>query len=848
MAEATAGRRADAPDLTVCDREPIHLLGRVQSFGFLLAFSSDWLVRRASTNLQAFLGIEWQQALGMHVDQLLAPRAIHEIRNRLALMSAPDSIERLLHLQLRPDHEFDVAIHVSQREIVIEGEPSAPLGHGDVALLIRTLTGRLSQLASLEDFKRRSVRHVRSITGFDRVMLYQFDDSGAGEVVAESVDYGRESYLGLHYPATDIPRQARELYVRNQLRVIADIEDPGAPIQPERDENGKPIDLSMSVLRSVSPVHVEYLRNMGVRASLSVSITAGGKLWGLFACHHYAPLRPTLDQRTAAELYGRLFSLMLESRERAETAQYEQKAREVADRFIAVVASDEEKLLDAEWIGHTIGGAIANDGVGVYVNGKAFVSGLTPSVDEFRELIRVLNRSAASDIFATDRIGNIEPTADRYSDRAAGLIAIPLSRSPRDYVVLFRAEQLRTVRWAGDPQKAMVEDAAGVRLSPRKSFEQWRQTVHGVSRPFTNVERHTAKVLRTSLLEVVLLLSEGRKSEQDRAQERQELLIAELNHRVRNILSLVRGLISQSRASAQSYEDFTATLDGRVRALARSHDQLTAHNWDSVLLSSLIEVETGAYAGRFAASRVRVNGPPVELQPLAFNTLALVIHELITNSAKYGALSDNGSIDVTWSLDSEGDLRLAWTESGGPAVQMPKRRGFGSTIIERSVPHELGGKADIHFRMTGLVAEFCIPARHVRAAAGPAVTTLAVVPQTRAKVDFPARVLLLEDSMVIALDIEEELRELGAQEVITTSSVAGAMEALRKERPDFAILDINLGTENSIPVAHELQRLGIPFVFGSGYGEQANLGGTLTSVKVVSKPYSAAEILQALTR
>lgn len=844
-----SGSIVDHPDLTICDREPIHLLGAVQSFGFLVAVSSDWLVSRVSENLAEHLGMPWRDALGRPLDTLMSEQAVHDIRNRLALLQGEDSVERLLRIRLRPDlPEYDVAIHFSYSLIVIEGEPSAPVGHEDIGITVRSMLMRQSQALSMQNFQLSAVRQIRAITGFDRVMLYRFDQDGAGEVVAESVVSKRESFLGLRYPATDIPRQARALYVRNVLRLIADLQDPGSAVMPQRDLNGQPIDLSMSVLRSVSPVHIEYLSNMGVRASLSISVVCEGRLWGLIACHHYAPLRPSLERRTAAELFGRMFSMMLESREREETAAYEQRSRAITDRLMAVVAHDADLLHNPEWIGETIGAVIPNDGVGVYLDGQVALSGMTPDEGQFRVLVRELSTGAASQIVTTDNLTRLHAAAEAYAERAAGMIAIPISRSPRDYVILFRGEKVRSVRWAGDPQKAMEEDANGVRLSPRKSFESWRQLVQGVSEPFTSAEQRVAEAVRTTLLEVVLLLAEGRETDQARAHERQDLLIAELNHRVRNVLSLVRSLISRTKGSASTYEDFAETLEGRVQSLARAHDQLTMKRWGPAEIEPLVRAEASAYLGD-NGERIRLSGPNVCLDPTAFNTLSLVLHELITNCAKYGALSDSGHVDLRWLVEADGSLSISWRESGGPPVTAPTRKGFGTTIVERSIPYDLGGRARSFYRLTGFEAEFCIPARYVTMGTG-AVTGVRGVdtPAPDIARGFPATVLLVEDSMLIALDIEEALKSLGAARVITASSVRQARDAIGEGGIDFAILDINLGVDSSLSVAEQLKSLDIPFVFASGYGEQAQLSDEFAKWEVISKPYGRSEIADAFNR
>lgn len=160
-------------------------------------------------------------------------------------------------------------------------------------------------------------------------MVYRFAEDGSGEVVAETCKPGIGSFKGLHYPASDIPVQARELYKRNLLRVIADVDAVPVAIEPAHDEKGQLLDLSYSILRSVSPIHIEYLKNMGVRASMSISILVDGELWGLFACHHYSAKSPTFEIRSVCELFSQMYSLRLESCERKEVMDYERRARDI---------------------------------------------------------------------------------------------------------------------------------------------------------------------------------------------------------------------------------------------------------------------------------------------------------------------------------------------------------------------------------------------------------------------------------------------------------------------------------------------------------------------------------------
>ena len=839
-------------DLTNCDREPIHILGAIQPIGFLLALTADWNVARASINLPEFLGEQVANVIGRPLASLFTSRAVHELRNRVAMLHGADGVERVFGLELIAGRgRFDVAVHLSRGQIVIEGEPTA--GEiGDITGMVRSMIARLDQCGDLATFLREGARQVRALIGFDRVMVYRFAADASGEVVAEACKPGIGRFLGLHYPASDIPAQARILYTRNLLRMIADVNAMPVPIQPLLDETGEPLDLSLSLLRSVSPIHIEYLKNMGVDASLSISILIDGKLWGLFACHNYSPRCPTFQRRSMVELFAQMFSMRLESRERQQTVDFERRARDISDQLLGAVASDETLLRDPDWLADILTNAIPAEGVGVWLGGNCSFSGTAPPVEDFRRIVRALNATAAGKVFATDHIGGLISDAEAFSDSVAGLLAIPISRSPRDYVVLFRSEMIRSVRWAGDPHKPVEYGPNGPRLTPRKSFDEWKELVRGRSQPFTASEVRVAETLRATLIEVVLRLADEASAERQQAGARQELLIAELNHRVRNILGVIRGLIRQSQPSDPAVKDFVRLVDGRIHALARAHNQITQDHWGPAALQALIDAESAAFL--FENGRIFSEGEPVMLNPQAYSTMALVLHELVTNSAKYGGLSvPGGSVTIRWERKERGDLDIHWREAGGPPVEPPSRKGFGTTIIERSVPYDLGGAASARYVETGFEADFRIPARHV-ADPKPGGAPVIRFPRSGAghreipPTDLLAgqRVLLVEDSLIIALDAEDIVARLGAEDVATAASVEAALNLIAASEPTVAILDINLGNGTSFAVADVLLDRHVPFMFATGYGEEAQFPDKHRGRPVIQKPYTIENVARAL--
>jgi light-regulated signal transduction histidine kinase (bacteriophytochrome)/CheY-like chemotaxis protein len=847
ITNTTTANDHNSIDLNNCDREPIHQLGTIQSFGFLLAVSSEWVVQHASENVAKWLHRESFDLIGQPVGSVLSVEAIHILRNKLQGLRSAGDVEHVFNLILQNDGvAFDVALHLSGDIIVIEGEPTVSEPDLSSGALVRSMVSRLQQSDSFGGFFREGTRQVRLLSGFDRVMIYRFNRDGSGEVISESLQGGLESFLGLRYPASDIPKQARALYERTWLRIISDVNAEASPIIPQTNLVGKPLDLSLSMLRNVSPIHIEYLRNMGVTASMSVSILRGGKLWGLFACHNMSPRHLSFERRTSLELFGQMFSLLLESRERERDAQKEAEGRALQNTLFSSIAAHGSSIESlSEFLGD-FRSLLASDGVAVWLNGKWLLVGTTPTYEEFSGIVRFLSENGHGQVYATNRLGDVLPAARDYTERGAGMLAIPVSRVPRDYIVFFRRESTRSVTWAGNPSKPATMGPNGVRLTPRKSFEAWKEVVHGESDPWSDVDIQIADSLRITLLEIVLRLTDQADLERRTSQQKQELLIAELNHRVRNILSLVKGLLAQTSASGGSVQDFVTVVGGRIQALARAHDQITTDDWQPASLKKLIYAEGEAYlAGKL--DRIRIQGQDVLIAPQAFTTMALVIHEMMTNSAKYGALCDrSGWVTISWSRDQVGRLIIDWRDQGGPPVQPPSRRGFGSTIIERSIPFDLQGEASVDYKLEGVHARFVLPAHLVtdapdsQAAANSDLHAESAIPR------FAGTMLLVEDNIIIAMDAEDSLHDLGIAQVDIVGSVSNALHYLADNHPAAALIDFNLGDENSIPVARRLTELGIPFFFATGYGDMLNLPEEFKSTMVIKKPYTAKGLAAAL--
>ena len=836
-------------DLTNCDREPIHIPGSIQPHGCLLACDPGLtVIRRISANAPAMLGVEHGDLNASALDRALGPRAVHDIRNALARSSDPARPGLLLGYALREGGPvFDIAVHAHDGVAIIEFEPAPREPTGSPLEIVRALISRLRGLSDVDRLSQAAARLLRGLLGYDRVMIYRFDADGSGKVISEAKRSGLESFLGQHFPASDIPLQARRLYVQNTLRVISDAACARVPIIPEIDAEGAPLDLSFAHLRSVSPIHCEYLRNMGVGASMSISILEGDRLWGLIACHHYERRALPMAQRVAAEMFGEFFTLHLgavNSRRKLEMATQARRSLDDILRRISHHAGVSDFLQSR--IGDFMQ-LMPCDGVGLWVDGAWSSRGAAPPGALAPALAALAAGGDERAIWSTDELSGVLPEAGPFHAEASGALAVPLSQLPRDYLFFFRKEVIQTIDWGGDPEKRYVSGPLGDRLTPRTSFAIWKQTVERRAAPWTDADLEIAEATRAALAETVLRQTELLADERSKSEIRQKILNEELNHRVKNILSLIKSLVSYPAESGLALEAYVNALRGRVQALAFAHDQVV-RGGEGGALRDLLHAELSPYR---SAGEIGLAGPIVGLDARAYSVMALILHELATNAAKYGPFAARpGRLDVVWSLTPDGDCELTWTESGGPPVAPPTRRGFGSVLMERSVPYDLGGEAEIDYRPSGVRARFLIPARYVVSVADrqpdPDAAPAEAADASGALTGL--KLLVLEDQLLIALEVETMLAECGVAAVETASSVAEAERRGARFAPDAAVLDVNLGPDTSFAFAARLAEKGVPFVFATGYGDPRAIPPAFAGVPVVRKPYDRAGLAEALAR
>jgi light-regulated signal transduction histidine kinase (bacteriophytochrome) len=497
---------AGEADLTDCDREPIHIPGAIQPHGLLVAFTDELQTVAASENLPDFVGLKPQQILDRPIAELLDTDTASHLRRSLFDPDGVAGSPLPILFARRQETEFTGVWHRHDGLIVLEVEPPEHETSASHAFFSRTSGAirRLQAAQTLEAACAAAAREVREITGFDRVKVYRFGSDLSGQVIAEDRAEGVESYLGLHFPPSDIPAQARRLYAINPIRVIPNIDYRPVPIAPDLNPlTGQPIDLSFAVLRSVSPIHLEYMRNIGMRGTMSVSILRGDRLWGLIACHNREPRYVGHDSRQACEMVSRVLAWQIGVMEEQAITRQTLKGKAIQRSLI----SDIEQLHD-----HRAGLArnseallelMGASGLCLYGREGATTIGSTPPLAAIEELVNIVGQSDEAELFQTDRLSSVLPEAEVFTDIASGVLAVPLSRTPPRRVMLwFRPEISQTVYWAGNPNKSMNLYAG--RLRPRNSFSAWTEEVRGRARPWEAHEIAAAVEIRDLVIDVIL--------------------------------------------------------------------------------------------------------------------------------------------------------------------------------------------------------------------------------------------------------------------------------------------------------------------------------------------------------
>lgn len=606
-------------DLTNCDREQIHIPGLIQPHGVLFVLQEPKLeIIQVSSNSHAAIGRQPEELLGKPLSDLLNAKQIKLIQQCLA-----ENFESINPLDLSIKHRnkslyFDGIVHRLESAIVLELERKKAKGKTDFFGFYHQVKGtitRIQKAPTLLEMCQIAVKEVRRITGFDRVMVYQFDAAGAGRVIAEDTD--RETpYLDLHYPPSDIPKQARQLYTLNWLRLIPDANYQPVPLIPANNPvTNQPLDLSRSVLRSVSAIHREYLQNMDVTASMSVSLIQNGQLWGLIACHHSSVKYVPGNIRTVCEFIGQVMSVELANKEASEDIDYKMQLKSLQTQFIEALSQAEHFLDGMVQLKSQLLNLVNATGAVICSGNHCIRVGEAPSEEEVHALLDWIKPHFHDSLFETRSLLLNYPAAESFKAIASGVLALEISKVHHNYILWFRPEVIQTVNWGGNPNKPVEVAGDGtLRMSPRKSFDLWQETVRGCALPWKPCEIEAVAELRGLIVGIVLRQADELAAMNFELQRSNEELDAFAYIASHDLKEPLRGIHNYANFLMEDYaeelnEDGMAKLQTLVRLTQRMED----------LINSLLYFSR---LGRAELIRQRVNLDELVRQAIATLTIA----------------------------------------------------------------------------------------------------------------------------------------------------------------------------------------------------------------------------------
>lgn len=698
--------RVESVDPVVCEAEPIQVPGTIQPPSGLLAVDpATFIVEAASETMAELIGTD-SAILGCTLDEVLSPEAATMIRTAYGDGTLPEGPPIRRPATLGPERRpFDLMLHHKDGRLIVEVE-AAPRLPGDFGVpphaAIREAVEALRKADDLAGLLDAAVARIKDLSGYERVLIYRFDSDWNGEAVAEAIDPDWDASLkGLHFPASDIPRQARELYTRSPSRFVVDRDAAPVPIVARPTMGNRPIDMTFAGFRSLSPVHLEYQRNLGVNGSMSIAILVDGQLWGLVIGHHRRPLYQAPETRDALVGFTDTLALAIEETAArtkaadqnvhlfAEVALLEQMAG--ADD-IAVALSGETRLNDL--FGSTGAAVITGDAVSTI--------GSTPPESDIVDLIRRARDEIEALAFGTDHLESFHPAMADHRAIASGALIAFTSESRHRALVWFRPEIVRTIAWGGDPSKPLAGDRMSGQALPRASFERWVETVRGRSRPWPDwkveaaqalaraVERMGARTTRRieelsrqqADLIAALVQKEALLAEKD-------LMTREIDHRVKNSLQIVSAFLRMQGRQVSDPDARAAFNDsyGRVMSIARVHDSL--YQSDSVT-----EVDLGQTIENLCRDLAVMGGDRREIgldvqQGLMVPyrkavALCLIATELVTNAWKYAYPANQpGPVEVEVKRSTSDGLSLTVRDlgKGMPTDWEENRKGLGMQII-----------------------------------------------------------------------------------------------------------------------------------------------------------------------
>jgi len=879
-----------AEALARCASEQIHLAGAIQSHGVLLALDDGDIVRMASDNLQTIFCRTAAEAIGQPVETLIGPAAVKLIHDTVANVPQGLTVPQHMHAICCGNQPIDLSavIHRSDGLLIVELRPTVMSADETAEHLfgaVRQSLWHFDRVADIASYCQNVAGEIRRITGFDRVKVYRFDHHWNGSVIAESRNDALPSLLNHHFPASDIPPQARALYEKNLVRVLADTEAPTVPILPTLNPaTARPLDLSFSLYRAISPIHIEYLRNMGVRSTLTFSIMHEGRLWGLIACHHSQPYLFPHHRLELIEFIGKTVSMKIVALESAARISSMESIRRRLQNLSDLIKASSDidsvvRMFESDYL--SLAGA---SGSHIHFGDYNRAIGSVPAQRDLDELVAWLRQQEFNDgVFFTEHLGGVYPNAIEFADIAAGLLAIDLDNRQQNFILWFRPEVVRNIPWAGNPQGQVIQDSQGPRIEPRRSFAIWFETVSGHADTWAPTTIDAVKLFSLSVVQLLMRQAQQQFDAAEVANRAKGEFLANMSHEIRTPMNAIIGLtyLCMQTGTTPEQRDYLGKIDKSANNLLRIINDIldfskieagrltieeTAFELDRVLdsvgtITAILAQEKNIeFVLQIAPDCPgHLVGDPLRLEQVLIN--------LASNAVKF---TDAGEVILSACHDTEGSehatLRFTVTDTGiGISQDVLKdlfqpftqadgstTRRYGGTGLGLSISQRLVEMMDGQINVTstlGKGSQFAFTARFGKQAGGAG----------RAHLSLPdlneLRVLVVDDNPR-ALAVTRQYLEAFRLHVSTATSGLGAVSAfeaaLASNEPfDLLVIDWEMPEMDGIETARRLAALAgprkpPPIVMVSMRRHAWNKAENPFIGAVVSKPFTPSRLFDTI--
>jgi light-regulated signal transduction histidine kinase (bacteriophytochrome) len=828
----------EAEALNNCNSEPIQTPGYIQSHGALLVFHVHSLcITYASKNITDYFDLDFEKLFDLSARAVFNREDFHDLSN---VASRKAAFQQSLQVKTITCHGapidlslFRVGDHVVVELIPQYNSSSSKLINSHLKWVLDTINA----LDDVQDILEQTLSILKSVTQFDRLKAYMFHPDNSGEVVAELNNGKMDSLLGLHFPASDIPPIARQIYSKIAIRHIRNSNDNGTELIAAPQLKSTPLNIALALLRGNSPIHNQYLRNMGVASTLSLPIMIKGKLWGLFALHHKTIVNLSTETLRTAELIGQLASIVLTQKIQQNAEQQLNKLYLEEDELITL--NQNKFYLQKFWNTNAVKlKALINcHGVSYQIDDHILVHGSCPSRKAIVSIAKTVLQQDTN-IFHTAKLTTI---SQEDCGNSKGVLSLCVHRdAPKVIIYFFRDALTKAITWAGNPQKDLEFTKEGVRLHPRSSFNTFKATSKEQSKLWNSETLHLAEMAMVAFKKAIAV--------EKATTARLNTVVKELNHRLRNILTLVRSISKQTDNNGITVKDYIYILEQRILTLAKANDLLTASFYNAIDITSIFKTIILSLYDR--PEQLSLEGPDTKISSEITSLIVLITHELTTNAIKYGAFSTpKGRIAIKWYHEKEG-LNIEWKETDGPAVSPPKKIGFGTNIIENAIKYEFDGASKMHFLKEGLLVKLIIPRNLIDNKKNHkfVLDQVKEMPSIKSKKKAThLNVLILEDDFITAQDLQHAIAKLAVKNIDMFSNQKEAFQALNTNTYHLALLDVNLKKETSLHIAKYCKLHQIPFYYITGYGNSFIEGSNFPEAPILLKPTSTEQVINIVT-